>query len=164
MNINVRAAAASDYKKLLAVFEVGDSLHLKNLPHIFRKPEGDVRERDFVLGLISDKSVGFFVAEVGDEIVGLICIMIKESPDAPIFVRRRFAVIDNVSVKKAFQRKGIGRALMEAAHDWALKKKTESIELNVWEFNRNAIAFYRALGFETENRKMSKIVNYTDGA
>jgi ribosomal protein S18 acetylase RimI-like enzyme len=30
------------------------------------------------------------------------------------------------------------------------------IELNVWEFNRGAMAFYRQLGYRTTSRKMSK--------
>ena len=95
----IREAVASDYDALCELFDEGDALHRENLPWIFQKPRGAVRGRDYVLDLIADEAVGFFVAQVGDRLVGLICAMIMETPDVPIFVRRRYAVIDNVVVR-----------------------------------------------------------------
>ena len=159
MKLNIREAVASDYESLCVLFDEGDALHRENLPWIFQKPGGAVRERDYVLGLIADEAVGFFIAQVRDRLVGLICVMIRESSEIPIFVRRRYAVVDNVVVKREFQRTGIGRALMEKAHEWAVAEGADGIELNVWEFNQEAIEFYRALGYETASRKMSKRPN-----
>jgi GNAT superfamily N-acetyltransferase len=156
MELSIREAVASDYDELCDVFDEGDALHRDNLPRIFQKPRGAVRGRDYVLGLIADEAVGFFVAQVGDRLVGLICVMIKESPEVPIFVRRRYTVVNDLVVKDGFRRAGIGRALMEKAHDWAVAEGADSIELNVWEFNREAIDFYQTLGYETASRKMNK--------
>jgi GNAT superfamily N-acetyltransferase len=156
MELSIREAVASDYDELCDVFDEGDALHRDNLPRIFQKPRGAVRGRDYVLGLIADEAVGFFVAQVGDRLVGLICVMIKESPEVPIFVRRRYTVVNDLVVKDGFRRAGIGRALMEKAHDWAVAEGADSIELNVWEFNREAIEFYQTLGYETASRKMNK--------
>lgn len=156
MKLSIREAAASDYHALCALFDEEDALHREYLPRVFHKPRGAVRSRDYVLGLIADEAVGFFVAQVGDRLVGLICVVIRESPEVPIFVRRRYAVVDNVVVKEAFRRAGIGRALMENAHEWAAAQGADSMELNVWEFNQGAIEFYQTLGYETASRKMSK--------
>jgi ribosomal protein S18 acetylase RimI-like enzyme len=156
MELSIREAVASDYDELCDVFDEGDALHRENLPRIFRKPRGAVRGRDYVLGLIADEAVGFFVAQVRDRLVGSICVMIRQSPEMPIFVRRRYAVVDNVVVKREFRRTGIGRALMEKAHEWAVAEGADSIELNVWEFNREAVEFYKTLGYETASRKMNK--------
>jgi ribosomal protein S18 acetylase RimI-like enzyme len=156
MKLNIREAVASDYESLCVLFDEGDALHRENLSWVFQKPRGAVRERDYVLGLIADEAVGFFVAQVRDRLVGLICVLIRESSEIPIFVRRRHAVVDNVVVKREFQRTGIGRALMEKAHEWAVAEEAESIELNVWEFNQEAIEFYKMLGYETASRKMNK--------
>ena len=106
--------------------------------------------------MIADEAVGLFVAQVGDRLVGLICIMIRESPQVPIFVQRRYAVVDCVVAKGELRRAGIGRALVKKAHEWAVAKGAESVELNVWEFNQGAIQFYQMLGYETASRKMSK--------
>jgi ribosomal protein S18 acetylase RimI-like enzyme len=45
---------------------------------------------------------------------------------------------------------------MEIAHEWAVTKGVDSIELNVWEFNQEAIEFYKTLGYESASRKMNK--------
>ena len=156
MKLTIRAAVASDHDDLCALFDEGDALHRETLPRVFQKPEGAVRSRDYVLGLIADEAAGFFVAQVGDRLVGLICVMIREAPELPIFVPRRYAVVDNLAVKDEFRRAGIGRALMETAHEWAVAKGADSIELNVYEFNRGAIEFYQTLGYKTASRKMSK--------
>lgn len=156
MTLTVREAVASDYDDLCALFDEGDALHRENLPRVFRKPQGAIRSREYVLDLISDEAVGFFVAQSGDRLVGLICVAIRESPDFPIFVPRRYAVIDNVVVRKTFRRAGVGRALMERAQAWAVAHAAESIELNVWEFNQEAVEFYRTLGYATVSRKMWK--------
>lgn len=156
MQLNIREAVASDYASLCVLLDEGDALHREHLPGIFQKPKGAVRERDDVLGLIADEAVGFFVAHVRDQLVGLICVVIRESPEMPIVVRRRYALVDNVVVKREFRQTGIGRALMENAHAWAVAAGAESIELNVWAFNQAAIEFYKTLGFETASRKMNK--------
>ena len=156
MEPGIREAVASDYDELCDVFDEGDALHRENLPRVFQKPMGAPRSRDYVLGLIADERVGFFVAQAGDRLAGLVCVRLREAPELPICVRRRYAVIDNVVVKEAFRRAGVGRALVERAREWAVAKGADSIELNVWEFNQEAIAFYRALGYETASRKMSK--------
>lgn len=156
MEWSIREAVASDYDDLCVLFDEGDTFHRENLPTIFQKPRGGIRDKEYVLGLIADETIGLFVAQAGRRLVGLICVMIKESSDIPILVRRRYAVIDNVVVDEAFRRAGIGRALMENTHKWAEAKGAESIELNVWEFNQGAIEFYRTLGYATVSRKMRK--------
>ncbi|OQA95517.1 MAG: Acetyltransferase (GNAT) family protein [Chloroflexi bacterium ADurb.Bin222] len=55
--------------------------------------------------------------------------------------------------------------LMGTVYEWALTKGASSIELNVYEFNKAAIAFYEKLGYETLSRKMSKaLVTVQPGA
>jgi len=43
---------------------------------------------------------------------------------------------------------------MEQAHGWAVAKGAVGIELNVFEFNQPAIAFYQTLGYGTSTRRM----------
>jgi ribosomal protein S18 acetylase RimI-like enzyme len=156
MDLHIREAAGSDYDALRALFEEVDSLHRTNLPHIFQKPAGLVRDRSYVLGLIADKSVGLFVAEIDEQLAGLVCVFIRQPLEVPILVPRRYAVIDSLVVKDAFRRAGLGRALMERAQQWAVAQGADSVELNVWEFNQGAIAFYRTLGYQTASRRMSQ--------
>ena len=135
MKLSIGRAVASDHDDLRALFDEGDALHRENLPRVFQKPRGAVRSKDYVLDLIADEAVGFFVAQVEDRLVGLIKASIRETPEVPILVRRRYAAVGTVVVKEEYRRAGIGRALMEKAHEWALAAGADSIELNVWESN-----------------------------
>ena len=49
-----------------------------------------------------------------------------------------------------------GRGLMDKAHEQAQEKSATSVQLNVYEFNQDAIDFYRSLGYETVSRRMQK--------
>jgi GNAT superfamily N-acetyltransferase len=49
---------------------------------------------------------------------------------------------------------------MERAHAWALDKGINQIQLNVWEFNEGAIAFYEKLGYTVASRTMWKSLGY----
>jgi diamine N-acetyltransferase len=154
MAIHVRSATPEDYDGLCAVFDQVDALHREQLPEIFRKPPGPVRERTYLIGLMADEDIGLFVAEVGNQIAGAIQFFVRDTPPFPLLVPRRMAVVEDLVVRREFRRRGIGQALMQTAYRWAAERGATSVELNVYEFNREAIDFYRALGYENLSRTM----------
>jgi ribosomal protein S18 acetylase RimI-like enzyme len=154
MDFSIREATTEDYGELGDLFAEGDVLHRQALPHVFREPDGPARTREYVAGLIADENVALFVAQGDGQLVGLVQIFIRETPGIPIMVARRYAVVDTLIVKEKFRRSGIGRTLMEKAHQWACDKGVNQVELNVWEFNTGAIAFYEELGYRTASRRM----------
>ncbi len=156
MTISVRKATTGDYNSLCELFDEIDALHRDNLPHVFQKPSGVAREQVYYLGLIADENVGLFVAEAGGKLVGFVHAIIRDTPAFPVFVPRRYAIVDGIGVKSEFQNHGIGRTLMDEMQEWAIAKGATSIELNVYEFNKTAISFYERLGYRTFSRKMSK--------
>lgn len=156
MEISVCKATADDYNSLCELFDEIDALHRDNLPHIFQKPSGAAREQDYYSGLITDENVALFVAEVGEKLVGFAHVIVRDTPAIPVFVPRRYAIVDSIVVKSGFQNSGIGRILMDKTQEWAIAKGATSIELNVYEFNTTAISFYERLGYQTFSRKMSK--------
>ncbi len=164
MDITVRNATADDYSPLCELSDEMDALHRGRLPHIFQQPNGPARERDYYRGLIADESVALLVAEVGGEVAGFVHTILREAPAFPVFVPRRYAVVDEIVVKSGFQNQGIGSRLMDEMQAWAVAKGASSVELNVYEFNQAAIAFYESLGYQTLSRKMSKELTKGTGA
>jgi ribosomal protein S18 acetylase RimI-like enzyme len=156
MEISVRRATLDDYNSLCELFDEIDVLHRDNLPHMFQKPSGAAREQDYYSGLIADENVVLLVAEVGEKLVGFVHAILRDNPAFPIFVPRRYAIVDGIVVKSGFQNHGIGRILMVKMQEWATAKGATSIELHVYEFNETAISFYERLGYQTFSRKMSK--------
>jgi ribosomal protein S18 acetylase RimI-like enzyme len=156
MNVSIRRADPADYQAVCELLAELDALHAEHLPDVFRKTEGPAREWDYYCGLLADDNVAVFVAEADGRVVGLAHVAIREAPAIPIFVPRRYAVVDAIGVRSGFRRRGIGRRLLDAVHAWAVEKGASSVELNVHEFNQEAIAFYRAVGYETLRRQMGR--------
>ena len=156
MSLCVRRAAIQDYSGLCALFEEVDTLHRRAHPGLFRKQRGPARDRQYLAALLAEATVAIFVAELEGQVVGLVHLLIEDAPDIPIFVPRRYAVIDDLVVRQDLAGAGIGRALMERAGDWARDRGASSMELNVFEFNQAARAFYERLGYHTVSRRMSK--------
>lgn len=154
MEFSIREARLADYEELCEIFAEVDALHHEALPHVFRAPDGPARAKEYISSVMADGYAALFVAQSDGEIVGLVQIFVRETPDVPIMVPRRYAVIDTLVVKRGFRRSGVGRALMERAHRWAWTKGTTQVELSVWEFNRGAMAFYEKLGYRTTSRRM----------
>ena len=165
MEISVRKATADDYNSLCKLFDEIDALHRDHLPHLFQKPGGVAREQDYYLGLIADENVALLVAEADEKFVGFGHTIVRDTPVFPVFVPRRYAIVEGIVVKSGFQNHGIGRILMDKMQEWATTKGATSIELNVYEFNKTAISFYERLGYQTLSRKMSKEIkkDKTDG-
>ena len=156
MRIIVRKATAGDYNRLCELFDELDALHRDNLPHVFQNPDGAAREQGYYLELIADENAALLVTEADGKLVGFVHVIVRDAPALPIFVPRRYAIVDGIVVKNNFQKHGIGRGLMDEAQVWAIAKGATSIELNVYEFNETAISFYERLGYRTLSRKMSK--------
>ncbi len=156
MKFHIRRATQKDYKEISEVFEEVDSLHRKTLPHIFREPDRPARTEEFLSSIISDENAALFVAETNDQIIGLVHVLIRQTPPIPIMVPRRYAVLEDLAVKNGYRRLGVGTSLLERGHQWALSRELSQIESNVWEFNKEAIAFYERQGYSTSRRWISR--------
>jgi ribonuclease HI len=155
LQVAIRPATTTDYAELFAVYAEIEAQHARALPHIFKivPPETRTPHLDAILGSEDD---ALLVAEINGHIAGLIQVGIKEICDVPIMISRRYAKISDLAVKKVFQRRGIGTALMAEAEKWARARQASTLELNVWEFNTGAQRFYLATGYDTASRAMGK--------
>jgi ribosomal protein S18 acetylase RimI-like enzyme len=151
-----REATTTDLEALSPLFAEASAFHAEALPGIFRQPEDPRCSQPFLLDQLANKETALLVADRDGEIVGLIHVTLRRAPDLPLFVPRRYASIESLVVREDCQRRGIGRRLVRDAERWARAKGAEEIELNVWEFNTGAVAFYERLGYATFSRRMGK--------
>lgn len=154
----VRQAAPADYPALFPVFAEMDEIHTRALPRIFKKTDPNKITEHLASGQAGRPGV-LLVAEERGKLVGFIRLKTERTPDNPLLQPRRYAKINDLGVMAAYQRRGVGKMLMRAAEKWAAEQGMEEIELNVWEFNRAALAFYQSLGFETARRTMLKKIS-----
>jgi len=158
MGIHIRRVVEQDYQVYCDLFYEINELHRLALPGIFQQPTGSIMEQEYFLSLLKNEQVAIFFAclESTGQVVGLVAVLIRESSPNPVLVPRSYAVVDTLAVRPAFHRKGVGRALMHEAEEWAASQGVDVVELNVFEFNQSAQAFYQRMGYATFNRKMSK--------
>ena len=153
-SIQIRDATLADIPALPALFLEVDRLHWEQQPDVFREVPGPTREAVYLRSLITDWKTAVIVAEIGAILVGCLVIRIQETPEIPILVPQRYAMVDTIVVAQAYQSKGLGKQMMVYAEEWVRARDIERIELNVFEFNTGAHRFYEDLGYGTLSRRM----------
>lgn len=154
MNFSIREVSKKDYKKICELFREADLLRHKNLPHVFRGADGPEETKKFISGIIANEDAALFVAERECEIIGAILVLLRETSGNSIMLPRQYAWIGDLVLREQFRRSGVGRSLVEKAHQWSLGKGVSQVQLNVWEFNKEAIIFFKMLGYKTIRRTM----------
>jgi diamine N-acetyltransferase len=158
----IRKAVSGDYDALCELIDQVDAIHRNKLPWMYQKPEGPVRDKKLIDDLIANETIGLFVAEIDGLLLGFIHAAVREAPAYSVFRQRRYVLIDNIAVKEGAQHKGIGRALMKTACQWAAEKGATAVDLHVYYFNEEAVSFYRNLGFDSVRLFMSKSLKEND--
>ena len=85
-------------------------------------------------------------------IVGICLMTIKEIQNNDSLVSRKVAYMDDLCVNDDYRRQGIGDKLFDNAKMKALEHGANSIELMVWEFNEDALGFYRRKNIRERSR------------
>ena len=153
MVIKIEKAKEQHYIEVNRLVRQGHDDHVKGDNTVFRKVES-VMPEEYYLELLEQDQSTVLIAREENKIIGFAVISIETSPVFPSLVQRRFAYIHDFGVDQSEKRKGIGSLLFEACLKWAKEKKVDEVELNVWEFNEEAIAFYRKHSMKTISRKM----------
>jgi len=156
MAVIIRPAREFDLGSLRTIFDYGDDFHAAALPALFTPGPDSRRSDDFLLSCLNNAEGALFLAEEGTRPCGLMYVLERSAPDLPLFVPRRYALVDTLIVMPEAQRRGIGRALLGHAEEWARQRGLAQVELGVHEFNVGAIALYEAVGYRTERRVMAK--------
>ena len=154
MNISIDTASIGDHYAVNLIVDEGQVEHSEALPHIFSRVD-QVMPESYFRELLEDPKSEILIAKVNEEVVGFAVMELNESPLFDSLIPRKFAYINDFGIKNSYQRKGIGKILFEACLEWSKSNDAASLDLNVWEFNKKAIAFYKSFGMESSSRKMT---------
>ncbi|WP_346914549.1 GNAT family N-acetyltransferase [Clostridium sp.] len=155
MILQVREAIINDYIEINNLVKEVHNLHVKNRPDVYVEVDTPLIKEDFY-GLLSANDTKIFIVEdiSNKELVAYSIVKIMAHRSIQILTQMTFAYIDDFCVKPSEQKKGIGRLLFEYIVDYAKTEEALSLQLIVWEFNKEAIKFYEALGMSVRNRRM----------
>jgi ribosomal protein S18 acetylase RimI-like enzyme len=142
----IRPADEADFEALVDLDLASAEHHAKLDPGFYQvPPRPDVAA--FLARRLADPDREMFVAEVDGEVVGMVDVTAQEPPDPGSIIRPIPSVDIGISVADAWRRRGVGRALMEAAEARARARGASLVVLDMSAANRDALAFYHELGY-----------------
>nr|WP_249222353.1 GNAT family N-acetyltransferase [Planococcus sp. MSAK28401] len=149
----MREAKISDYEKLQAIHKEVHAFHVNGRPDIYKEAEKTLDKQYFAQLVESDEGV-IYVIENKTEIIGFTILRINESPNRATITKRKYLFMEDLGVNERYRSHGLGRKLFQQAMEFANENDAATLELGVWEFNEDAINFYKSMGMNNQARKM----------
>jgi ribosomal protein S18 acetylase RimI-like enzyme len=101
----------------------------------------------------SHKNAGVWVAEFAD---GSLAGMVYAQQETDYFTGEAHAHLDILTVAKAAEGHGVGRALIETVEEWSRRQGYRFVDLNVFKSNVRATAVYERLGYRPDTMRYVK--------
>jgi len=133
-------------------YDVQD-LHRQIEPTIFKSHSNEDMSKLFTEAL-KDKNVQAYVCYFDEQPVGYVLLGKRNLPETHFRYGYSVIYIEQICVKRSFKGKGIGKALIDTAKEYANKKGISRIELDFWSKNKKAGEFFSSQGFKTFNERM----------
>lgn len=147
MNIIMTRCTLGDSRKLQEiVYETfKETFEDQNSPENMKAYLEEAFNINQVENELSNPSSHFFLVSFNDKIAGYLKVntgdaQTEEMDDDALEIQRIYII-------NKFQKLGLGKYLFNKAMDIAMKQNKKKIWLGVWEKNKNAISFYKRLGF-----------------
>ncbi len=155
--MDVRLAKAEDLGRVNELRKQVNDLHSEGKPDVFKK--GFSQElQDYIKVIYNDPEQKIAVAETDGVICGYAVLHHITKPENSVMYVRDYLDIDEFGVDEAFRRQGVASSMIAFIREYAVNNGFHRIELNMWEFNKNALAFYEAAGFSTYRRYMEMFI------
>jgi len=136
MNMEIR------YKKL-SNYDLDQLMALKKLfEQIFTGKDASIPDPVHLQQLLYNKSIIFYVALSGQEVIGGLTTYILPS----IYSVTPEAYIYDLAVRRQYQRKGIGRKLLNSLKEYCLTLGIKDLFVQANSEDQPAIGFYKAMG------------------
>ena len=153
----IRFAKEDELERINVLRKQVNDLHVEGKPDVF-KPGFNEELQNYVYYIFKDPEQKIVVADKDGEICGFAILHHIYKPENPFMKVRDFLDIDEFCVDEKHRREGIATAMVEFIKNFAIEQGYHRLELNMWEFNQDALAFYEAAGFETFRRYMEMFI------
>ena len=155
----IRNLDPKDFSAVDSLMNELHALHAKGRPDIYVPAEHIYSEEQF-LDMLSGENTFAICAETEGEIAGICFFDVRKSSakDKKGVAESTRAFISDIVVAKKFHRKGIAKELFAAAEKTAKEKGAVRIDLMVWNFNKDAIEFYKSMGMDIQRYVLEKFI------
>ena len=149
----IRFAEEKDLDRVNELRKQVSELHAAGRPETFKAGFSD-ELRDYIQVIWNDPDKQIVVAETKGAICGFAVLRHIQKLETSYKQGDDCLDIDEFGVDDSCRRQGVATELIRFIREYAKEQGLRRIELNMWEFNRSALAFYEAVGFSTFRRYM----------
>ena len=157
-NIVIRSAKREELEAVNKIRKQVNDIHVNGRSDIFREDGWQFIEL-FIYSRFDEENSDVIVAAIEDEIVGFAVVQYITRSESPFGKARKYLHIEEFGVDEKFRRKGIATLIIDFAKKEAKKNGFIRLELDMWEFNDGALAFYESVGFTTFRRYMESYID-----
>ena len=156
-NLIIRYAKRTELASVNNIRKQVNDVHVNGRSDIFREDGWQFIE-PFIYTRFDAENGGVIVATIEDKIVGFAVVQYIIKPETPFGKERKYYHVEEFGVDENHRRKGIATAIIDFAKKDAKRRGFRRIELDMYDFNDGALAFYESVGFKTFRRYMESYV------
>lgn len=145
--MNIRLLEEKDFDEIIRILIETNSVHNSIRPDIFKEGSAKYSHSD-LRQIMLDEQQTVFVAEIDAKLAGYIFLQDKGNPETNTRYKRKILYIDDLGVEKAFRGQKVATTLFDKAVSYAKENGYDSITLNCYEGNEEALSFYKKMGMD----------------
>lgn len=150
----LRKLDVSDYPDMLMLYRKLDELHVKARPDCFEYREDIYPKEHFEAAVKNEICFLMGAFDEQDTMVGFVRATLWN--ERGIIKERKTVCLDNIYVLPEYRREGIGTRLFNAVEKWAKEQGAVRLELLTWDFNKDAVMMYNAMGMTLQKYVFEK--------
>lgn len=153
--MEIRKLIESDYYMVIELYKELDKMHVQARPDYFvHRDEDKIYPKDAFVHNLSYPGGLELGAFENEQLVGVVSATLWEESGMVKDVKT--VCLDNIFVLPTHRRKGIATKLFADVELWAKEQGAVRLDLHTWNFNKNAIAMYQAMGMTPQRYVFEK--------
>ena len=154
-NVTIRKLVESDYGQVIELYTQLDEFHVQARPDCFVHRQKDkIYPKDaFVHNLAYPGGLELGAFD-NDRLIAIVRATLWEESNMRKDLKT--VCLDNIYVLPTYRRRGIAAKLFAAVESWAKEQGAIRLELHTWDFNKDAIAMYEAMGMTPQRYVFEK--------
>ena len=147
MTVNIKKCSREDLQRLqdISIETFYDTFKDSNSPENMKAYLDKAFTSKQLETELSNPSSEFFFVYFNEELAGYLKVNRNEGQSEKM--GDESLEVERIYIRSEFQRKGLGKILINKAIEIAVSQNKNKIWLGVWEKNENAIHFYKKMGF-----------------
>ena len=153
--MEIRKLIESDYDMVVELYKELDEMHVQARPDYFVHRDNDkIYHRDaFIHNLAYSGGLELGAFE-NEQLIGIVRATLWEESGMVKDVKT--VCLDNIYVLPSHRRNGVATGLFSEVELWAKEQGAIRLDLHTWDFNKNAIAMYQAMGMTPQRYVFEK--------